>query len=134
MIEVILILTISQKLSNCKGGKVKNYIAVDQLEERIKRRMIPGDIVTHFKYHDTTEDDVLNKYIYKIIGSASHTETGEKLMIYQQMYAPFKLYARPYDMFMDEVDKENYPEAKQKYRFEKISKEMMNELAHEKEE
>ena len=111
---------------------MKNYIAVDQLEERIKRRMIPGDIVTHFKYYDTTEDDVLNKYIYKIIGSASHTETGEKLMIYQQMYAPFKLYARPYDMFMDEVDKEQYPEAKQKYRFEKISKEMMNELAHEK--
>ena len=113
---------------------MKGYDSLEQVEKEFDRLMVPGTIVTHFKYHDTKEGDVLNKYIYRIIGSAIHTETGEKLMVYQQLYAPFKLYARPYDMFMDEVDKERYPEAKQKYRFEKVSKEMMNELAHEKEE
>ena len=36
-------------------------------------------------------------------------------------YAPFKICARPYDMFMSEVDREKYPDIKQKYRFEKYA-------------
>ena len=51
---------------------------------------------------------------------AQHTETGEKLVVYQGMYPPFKICARPYDMFMSEVDREKYPKIRKKYRFEKI--------------
>lgn len=39
----------------------------------------PGDIVQHFKYNP----DHPNKYLYRIIGTAVHTETGEKLMVRQ---------------------------------------------------
>lgn len=32
----------------------------------------------------------------------------------------FNAFARPYDMFMAKVDREKYPQIKQKYRFEKF--------------
>ena len=77
-----------------------------------------GDIVRHFKRENVSPET--SEYLYKILAFASHTETGEKLGIYQGMYPPFKVCARPYDMFMSEVDRVKYPDVKQKYRFEKI--------------
>ena len=40
--------------------------------------------------------------------------------ICKELYAPFKICARPYDMFMSKVDKYKYPDIIQEYRFEKI--------------
>ncbi len=85
-----------------------------------------GDIVQHFKREtlSTMNDVDRNIYLYKILAIAEHTETKEKLVIYQALYdndemgIHFGVYARPYDMFMSEVDHVKYPHIKQKYRFE----------------
>ena len=86
-----------------------------------------GDIVQHFKREtlDMTLPDRKQLYLYRIIDIAEHTETKDRLVIYQALYdnddmgIHFGVYARPYDMFMSEVDHEKYPYIKQKYRFEK---------------
>lgn len=83
-----------------------------------EREIRVGDIVRHFKREWITADS--SEYLYKVLAFAQHTETGENLVIYQGLYQPFKICARPYDMFMSKVDKEKYPEIKQEYRFEKV--------------
>ena len=81
----------------------------------MNREFKQGDIVQHFKRELNTEG---TQYLYKIIGEAEHTETGEKLMVYQALYGDQKIYARPVMMFMEETDHEKYPQIHQKYRFE----------------
>lgn len=101
----------------------REYIEVgaepEPAEEKLPARDIrPGDIVRHFKREWVSKDT--SEYLYKVLAFASHTETGERLVIYQALYAPFKICARPYGMFMSEVDRKKYPTASQQYRFEKI--------------
>ncbi len=77
-----------------------------------------GDIVRHFK-ESLLRNRQQNICIVLLL-FAVHSETGEQLVVYQALYAPFKTCARPYAMFMSAVDREKYPHIKQQYRFEVI--------------
>lgn len=44
----------------------------------------------------------------------------EVLVMYTALYGPRESYLRPLPMFLSKVNKEKYPQAKQKYRFERI--------------
>lgn len=104
-------------------------------------RLRNGDVVRHFKRDDYLKRyDVLKEkirlsvyrndktYMYRIIDiNATHTETKERLVVYQALYSSVSMnvqyrqvFVRPYDMFMGEVDHDKYPDVEQKYRFELV--------------
>jgi len=73
-----------------------------------KKRPNPktGEIYKHFKGN-----------LYQVVTIAVHTETSDKLVVYKSIENPEKVFARPIDMFMSEVDRFRYPFVKAKYRF-----------------
>ncbi|MGL5867645.1 DUF1653 domain-containing protein [Clostridium chrysemydis] len=74
---------------------------------------LKGKVVRHFKGN-----------LYLILDEVTHSESGEKLVLYKALYGDFGMYVRPSNMFLSTVDKEKYPEVLQKYRFQEINSDL----------
>ena len=56
--------------------------------------------------------------LYLVEDIVIHSETKEKMVLYRALYEYGTRYVRPYDMFVEKVDKKKYPNVKQEYRFQ----------------
>ena len=77
------------------------------------RHMMLG-VYRHFK----------GKY-YLAMHLAAHTETGETMVVYMALYGDGAMYVRPLEMFLSDVDKTEYPDVAQQYRFELMKEGML---------
>ena len=78
------------------------------------RKIKIGQTYKHFKGN-----------LYKVIDIVYDSESNndvelKKVVIYEALYGDHLRWARPYDMFNSLVDKEKYPDVKQKYRFQEV--------------
>ena len=101
-----------KNLTNDKEKFREAYLLANNLQqENIKK----GDIYRHFKGK-----------MYQILDVVYDSETNnddepKKVVVYQALYGEKLKWARPYEMFISEVDHQKYPDVKQQYRFEKIT-------------
>lgn len=85
-----------------------------EITEQDKKRVITREVKDGEKYRHFKGN------IYEVIAVATHTETLDKFVIYKRVDCE-RVFARPYEMFISKVDKVKYPEATQRYRFEKVT-------------
>ena len=55
---------------------------------------------------------------YLVIDTCINSENDELCVLYRALYDDNKLYVRPFNSFMSEVDTKKYPDVHVKYRFE----------------
>lgn len=57
---------------------------------------------------------------YQVLMLAEKEDTGEQLVIYQALYGDNKIYARSLSSFLEELDPARYPDAVQRFRFQRM--------------
>ena len=79
------------------------------MEETVDRTPKPMEQYVHFKGGR-----------YQVLNLAEMEDTGEILVIYQALYGEGRIYARPLRSFVSEVDRAQYPDAAQYWRFLRV--------------
>lgn len=91
-----------------------------------------GDIVKHFQRELVTQKEKGHntQYLYEIVSACAHScdEFGSEYVVYRALYPPYDTFVRHKSDFISRVDKEEYPDVKQEYRFEKLLSESSGEI------
>lgn len=81
-----------------------------------REKPVSGEFYRHFKGN-----------LYQIKMLAYDSENCNPVVVYQAMYPPYQCWVRELEEFMSVVDSDKYPDAGQKYRFEKVEIECLGQ-------
>ena len=94
---------------NCDLAECEKYFPKEPTKGMQERQVKGGELYRHFKGQ-----------LVRVIAVAQDTENVGSYSVVYYKVGDGRVWCRPYDMFISEVDHEKYPNIKQKYRFEKI--------------
>lgn len=63
---------------------------------------------------------------YLVEGIVTHSESGEKMVLYKALYGECAKFVRPYSMFLEEVPKDKENPTGQRYRFQEVEIKSLN--------
>lgn len=92
--------------TNCDLALLEKCFLKNDCEQYSGKAVSVGSTYKHFK----------GKTV-KVLSVAKYSEDPTKMFVVYDC-GDNGIYARPYDMFISEVDKEKYPDCEQMYRFE----------------
>lgn len=101
---------------------VSTPMSFDDIDEFCMKSNIKAFKLLKFETRYTETESYKGVHIFEIEGQWHHmTEQCKDLLIlYKSLCDNNGAYTRSYNIFMSEVDKEKYPNASQKYRFELV--------------
>ena len=80
-----------------------------EIVDNVLHQIEVGRVYKHFK-----------DKLYLVLAIAKHSETEDPFVVYRALYGDCQVYIRPYMMFASKVDREKYPDVKQKFRFQLV--------------
>ena len=94
---------------NCDLSECEKWFPKKSTKGLNKRKVKVGAIYRHFKGHEV-----------KVLAIAQDTEFTNSYSVIYEHLGDGRVWSRPYDMFVSEVDHAKYPNVTQKYRFEEV--------------
>ena len=82
------------------------------------RVLTAGAVVKHVERE--CGNIITESFLYKVIGVAFDTKHGGKVIVLQSLENTDVFFTLPLTDFLKEVDKETYPNCKQKYEYELV--------------
>ena len=95
---------------NCDLAECEKWFSKEPTKNMSVRNIKVGSIYKHFKGHEV-----------KVIAIAQDTEFTNNYSVIYEHLGDGRVWSRPYDMFISEVDHKKYPNVTQKYRFEEVA-------------